>query len=46
MNNTQKFLATKSVLRNQDGAIGYILAWLLGVPVSILLVVFLLRGGT
>lgn len=28
----------------QDGAIGYILAWLLGVPASVLLVIFLLRG--
>lgn len=46
MNTIQKFLGTKSVLRNQDGAIGYIMAWLFGVPVSILLLVFLLRGGT
>ena len=31
-------------LTNQEGAIGYIVAWLLGVPASILLLVFLIRG--
>ncbi len=30
----------------QAGAIGYIILWLLGVPASILLVIFLLRGCT
>jgi hypothetical protein len=35
-------------LRRQEekGAIGYMLAWAMGVPVSILLIVFLLRGCT
>lgn len=28
------------------GAIGYILLWLLGVPASVLFVIFLLRGCT
>ena len=28
----------------QEGKIGYILAWALGVPIPILLLVFLLRG--
>ena len=28
----------------QQGAIGYALAWLLGIPIPILLIVFLLRG--
>lgn len=28
----------------QTGAIGYILAWLLGVPASVLLLIFLIRG--
>jgi hypothetical protein len=32
------------ILKNQEGAIGYIVAWLLGVPASILLLVFLIRG--
>ena len=28
----------------ESGAIGYIVAWLLGVPASLLLIVFLLRS--
>jgi hypothetical protein len=31
-------------LLNQQGAIGYILAWLMGVPATLLLVIFVLRG--
>jgi hypothetical protein len=36
------------LLRRQQekGAIGYIILWALGVPVSLLLVIFLLRGCT
>jgi hypothetical protein len=30
----------------QKGAVGYILLWLLGVPVPVLLLFFLLRGCT
>jgi hypothetical protein len=30
----------------EEGAIGYILLWLLGVPASVLFVIFLLRGCT
>ena len=30
----------------QEGRWGYILAWLIGVPVPILIVIFLLRGCT
>ena len=32
--------------RGEKGAAGYIAAWALGVPVSLLLIVFLLRGCT
>lgn len=32
------------VVKSEDGAIGYIAAWLLGVPASLLFVIFLLRG--
>ncbi|MGA2024004.1 MAG: hypothetical protein ABSH23_04510 [Steroidobacteraceae bacterium] len=32
--------------RQQRGAVGYVLAWLLGVPIPILLLVYLLRGCT
>jgi hypothetical protein len=28
----------------ETGAAGYILGWLVGIPVSVLLVIFLLRG--
>lgn len=34
------------IVKNQEGKIGYIIAWLLGVPTSVLLLVFLLRGCT
>jgi hypothetical protein len=33
-------------LRQQEGKAGYILLWLLGVPLPILLVIYLLRGCT
>lgn len=36
----------KSWARTQDGKVGWILLWLLGVPIPILLVLFLLRGCT
>ena len=28
----------------QEGKVGYILAWLLGVPIPVLFLIFLLRG--
>ena len=33
-------------LQQEDGAIGYIALWILGVPASVLFVIFLLRGCT
>jgi hypothetical protein len=30
--------------RHQQGTLGYVLAWLLGVPIPILIIVALLRG--
>ena len=33
-----------NTLKNEDGRIGYLIAWLLGVPSSLLLVIFLIRG--
>jgi hypothetical protein len=30
----------------EQGAVGYVVAWALGVPISLLLLVFLLRGCT
>lgn len=35
----------KEKLMNQEGKIGYLVAWLLGVPASVLFVIFLIRGG-
>lgn len=32
--------------KNQDGAWGYILGWLVGIPIPILVIFFLLRGCT
>jgi hypothetical protein len=32
------------IRRSQEGRWGYILAWLVGVPIPILVVVYLLRG--
>ena len=31
-------------LENEEGAIGYIVAWLMGVPAIVLFAIFLLRG--
>jgi hypothetical protein len=31
---------------DEKGAIGYILMWLMGVPASLLFIVFLMRGCT
>jgi hypothetical protein len=33
-----------SLITDEEGAIGYIFAWLLGIPASVLFVIFLLRG--
>ena len=31
-------------VNNQRGRVGYVIAWLLGVPASVLFVIFLIRG--
>ncbi len=36
----------KSTPRQQQGRWGYILAWLVGIPVPVLVLVYLLRGCT
>jgi len=33
-------------LKNQDGALGWAALWLLGIPIPILIILFLIRGGT
>ena len=32
------------IILNQDGKIGYLVGWLLGVPVSVLVLIYVLRG--
>jgi hypothetical protein len=39
-------LTSLHAIKAQKGAIGYILLWLLGVPIPVLLIIFLLRGCT
>jgi hypothetical protein len=34
----------RALRRHQEGRWGYILAWLVGIPIPILLLVYLLRG--
>lgn len=34
----------ETLLENQTGRIGYVIAWLLGVPAWVLLLIFLVRG--
>ncbi len=34
------------LLRNNSGKIGYILLWLLGIPIPVLIIIYLLRGCT
>ncbi len=34
------------VLKNEKGAIGWILLWAVGIPIPLLLILFLIRGGT
>lgn len=33
-------------IRENEGKIGYILLWLLGIPIPVLLLIFVLRGCT
>lgn len=37
--------SAKEIINSESGAVGYLVAWLLGVPVSVLLIVFLLRAA-
>lgn len=43
-NITEKNEGALAMLNDQSGKIGYIIAWLFGVPVSLLFVIFLIRG--
>jgi hypothetical protein len=37
---------TSKILKDQTGKVGWILLWLLGVPIPVLVILFLLRGCT
>jgi hypothetical protein len=39
-----RFKHVKEQLGNEQGAMGYILLWAMGVPASVLFLIFLLRG--
>ena len=43
-NGTQEVETRQNVVDDETGAIGYIAAWLLGVPATLLFVIFILRG--
>lgn len=36
--------SARSILKSEKGRIGYLIAWMLGVPASVLFFIFLLRG--
>jgi hypothetical protein len=36
----------KRLLRREDGRVGWILLWLMGVPIPVLLFLYLIRGCT
>lgn len=44
MNAIKKVTKLVNSIENENGAIGYLLAWMMGIPASILLIIFLLRG--
>ena len=35
-----------NVVKNESGALGWILLWAVGIPVPLLVLLFLIRGGT
>ena len=41
-----KMKGLNETINQETGAIGYVLLWLMGVPASVLFLVFLLRGCT
>jgi hypothetical protein len=45
-NNTTPVPESASVPEKQKGGIGYILLWILGVPIPILILIALVRGCT
>ncbi|MGZ3768046.1 MAG: hypothetical protein ACXVCP_05380 [Bdellovibrio sp.] len=37
---------TNNIITNENGRIGWILLWLIGIPIPILLVLYFIRGCT
>jgi hypothetical protein len=46
MNRIREKLMSKATPSGQSGKAGWILLWLLGVPIPVLIVLFLVRGCT
>lgn len=42
--NEKRLALVKSPMAGEEGKIGYLIAWILGVPAWILLLVFLIKG--
>lgn len=39
-------LSAIETVKNERGAVGWILLWAIGIPIPLLLILFLIRGGT
>ena len=46
MSSLRRRLLARDGRASQEGKVGWILLWLLGIPIPVLLVLFLLRGCT
>ncbi len=46
MKNNLDFLKEAAVEKLQSGKVGWVLLWLIGIPIPVLLILFLLRGCT
>lgn len=44
--NLNHLISAPRIFKNQPGKLGWILLWLIGIPVPLLLIFFLLRGCT
>lgn len=42
--NRNETIKKPTLVDDEQGAVGYILAWIMGVPASVLFIIFLLRG--
>ena len=42
----EEYMRIRFITKKQEGKVGWILLWLLGIPIPILLILFLVRGCT